>query len=100
MAVRALELNFYISFSGIVTFKNARQIQDAAQRLPADRLLVETDSPYLAPIPHRGKPNHPAWVRHVAEFVAQLRGESLEQIAAATTANYLRLFGAAGKEAA
>lgn len=100
MAARALELNFYISFSGIVTFKNARQIQDAAQRLPADRLLVETDSPYLAPIPHRGKPNHPAWVRHVAEFVAQLRGESLEQIAAATTANYLRLFGAAGKEAA
>lgn len=100
MAARALELNFYISFSGIVTFKNARPIQDAAQRLPADRLLVETDSPYLAPIPHRGKPNHPAWVRHVAEFVAQLRGESLEQIAAATTANYLRLFGAAGKEAA
>ena len=100
MAARALELNFYISFSGIVTFKNARQIQDAAQRLPADRLLVETDSPYLAPIPHRGKPNHPAWVRHVAEFVAQLRGESLEQVAETTTANYLRLFGAAGKEAA
>lgn len=99
MAVRALELNFYISFSGIVTFKNARPIQDAAQRLPADRLLVETDSPYLAPIPHRGKPNHPAWVRHVAECVAQLRGESLEQVAETTTANYLRLFGAAGREA-
>lgn len=92
MAVRALELNFYISFSGIVTFKSARQIQDAAQRMPADRLLVETDSPYLAPVPHRGKPNHPAWVRYVAEFVAQLRGESLEQVAMATTANYLRLF--------
>ena len=100
MAVRALELNFYISFSGIVTFKNARPIQDAAQRLPADRLLIETDAPYLAPIPHRGKPNHPAWVRHVAEFVAQLRGESLEQIAATTTANYLRLFGAVSREAA
>ncbi len=93
MAAQALELNFYISFSGIVTFKNARQIQDAAQRLPANRLLVETDSPYLAPIPHRGRPNHPAWVRHVAEFVAQLRGESLEQLAATTTANYFRLFG-------
>lgn len=98
MAARALELNFYISFSGIVTFKNARPIQDAAQRLPADRLLIETDAPYLAPIPHRGKPNQPAWVRQVAEFVAQLRGESLEQLAATTTANYLRLFGAAGGE--
>lgn len=92
MAAQAVELNFYISFSGIVTFKNARPIQDAARRMPADRLLVETDSPYLAPIPHRGKPNHPAWVRHVAEFVAQLRGESLEQVAAMTTANYFRLF--------
>ncbi len=99
MAARALELNFYISFSGIVTFKNARPIQDAAQRLPADRLLIETDAPYLAPIPHRGKPNQPAWVRQVAEFVAQLRGESLEQLAATTTANYLRLFGAACGEA-
>jgi TatD DNase family protein len=95
MAAQALELNFHISFSGIVTFKNARSIQDAARRMPADRLLVETDSPYLAPIPHRGRPNHPAWVRHVAEFVAQLRGESLEQIAVTTTANYLRLFGSA-----
>lgn len=93
MAERALELNFYISFSGIVTFKNAKAIQDVARRMPADRVLVETDSPYLAPVPHRGKPNHPAWVRHVAEFVARLRGETLEQVAAATTANYLRLFG-------
>lgn len=93
MAEQALELNFYVSFSGIVTFKNAKPIQDAARRMPVDRLLVETDSPYLAPIPHRGKPNQPAWVRHVAEFVAQLRGQSLEQIAAITTANYLRLFG-------
>lgn len=93
MAEQALELNFYVSFSGIVTFKNARMVQDAAQRMPADRLLVETDSPYLAPMPHRGQSNQPAWVRHVAEFVAQLRGESLEQVAAITTANYLRLFG-------
>lgn len=93
MAEQALELNFYVSFSGIVTFKNARMVQDAARRMPADRLLVETDSPYLAPMPHRGQSNQPAWVRHVAEFVAQLRGESLEQVAAITTANYLRLFG-------
>jgi len=92
MAARALELNFYVSFSGIVTFKNAKSIQDAARRMPADRLLVETDSPYLAPVPYRGKPNHPAWVRHVAECVAGLRGESLEQVAAMTTANYNRLF--------
>ncbi len=95
MAERALALNFHISFSGIVTFKNARQIQDVARRLPAERLLVETDSPYLAPVPHRGKPNQPAWVRHVAEFIAGLRGESLEQVAATTTANYGRLFGVA-----
>lgn len=93
MAKQALELGFYLSFSGIVTFKNAAQIQDVARRTPTDRLLVETDSPYLAPIPHRGKPNHPAWVRHVAEFIAQLRGESLESIAAVTSANYGRLFG-------
>lgn len=95
MAEQALALNFYISFSGIVTFKNAQQIQEVARRLPAERLLVETDAPYLAPIPHRGKPNQPAWVRHVAEFVAGLRGESLEQVAATTTANYGRLFGIA-----
>lgn len=93
MAERALALNFHISFSGIVTFRNAAAIQDAARRLPAGRLLVETDAPYLAPAPHRGKPNHPAWVRHVAEFVARLRGQSLEDVAAVTTANYLRLFG-------
>ena len=95
MAERALALGFHISFSGIVTFKNAQQIQDVARKTPADRMLVETDSPYLAPTPHRGKPNQPAWVRHVAEFVAQLRGESLEQVAAVTSANYGRLFGVA-----
>lgn len=99
MAERALELGFYISFSGIVTFRNAKPIQEAARRVPAGRLLVETDAPYLAPVPHRGKPNHPAWVRQVAEFVARLRGETLEQVAAATTANYLRLFGSSGEVA-
>ncbi|MCB1823696.1 MAG: TatD family hydrolase [Candidatus Competibacteraceae bacterium] len=95
MAEQALALNFHVSFSGIVTFKNAKQIQEVARRLPAERMLVETDSPYLAPVPHRGKPNQPAWVRHVAEFVAGLRGEPLEQVVATTTANYGRLFGVA-----
>ena len=76
-----------------LTFKNAKAIQDTARRVPAERLLVETDAPYLAPVPYRGKPNHPAWVRRVAEFVAQLRGETLEQIATVTTTNYRRLFG-------
>ena len=88
----ALDLGFYISFSGIVTFKNATAIQEAARYVPLDRLLVETDAPYLAPVPKRGKPNEPAYVRHTAAFVAQLRGDSLENITQATTANCLRLF--------
>jgi TatD DNase family protein len=92
MAQRAMELNFYISFSGIVTYKSARELQDIATRMPADRYLVETDSPYLAPVPHRGKPNQPAFVRHVAEYIAELRGESYEQVAAATTENFRTLF--------
>jgi TatD DNase family protein len=92
MAQRAMEMNFYISFSGIVTFKNARELQDIAVRMPSDRYLVETDSPYLAPVPHRGKPNQPAFVRHVAEFIADLRGESYEQVAATTTENFRTLF--------
>ena len=92
MAQRAMDLNFYISFSGIVTFKNARELQEIATRMPAERYLVETDSPYLAPVPHRGKPNQPAFVRHVAEFIAELRGESYEQVAAATTENFRTLF--------
>lgn len=91
----ALDLGFYISFSGIVTFKNATAIQEAARYVPLDRLLVETDSPYLAPVPKRGKPNEPAYVRHTATFVAQLRGDSLENIAQATTANCMRLFNLA-----
>ena len=92
MALRDMEINFYITFSGIVTFKNARELQDIAERMPSDRYLVETDSPYLAPVPHRGKPNQPAFVRHVAEFIADLRGESYEQVAATTTENFRTLF--------
>ena len=92
VAKLALDLGFYISFSGIVTFKNAQSIQEAAQYVPLDRMLVETDAPFLAPVPKRGKPNEPAYVRHTAEFIAQLRGDSLENIAAATTDNFFKLF--------
>lgn len=92
MAKAALDLGFYISLSGIVTFRNADALRDVAARVPADRLLVETDSPYLAPIPYRGKPNLPQYVREVAEFLAMLRGESFERFAEQTTANFRRLF--------
>jgi TatD DNase family protein len=92
----ALDLGFYISFSGIVTFKNAQALKDVARRIPLDRLLVETDSPYLAPVPFRGKTNHPALVRHVAEEVARLREIPPDDVAAATTSNFFRLFQAAG----
>jgi TatD DNase family protein len=92
MAQRAMDMNFYISFSGIVTFKSAQELQEIARRMPADRMLVETDSPYLAPVPHRGKPNHPAFVRHVAEFIAELRNEPFETVADVTTRNFKRLF--------
>lgn len=92
MAERAMDLNFHISFSGIVTFRNARELQEVARRLPAQRMLVETDSPYLAPVPHRGKPNHPALVRHVAEFIAGLRGEPYQYVAGVTTQNFIELF--------
>ena len=91
-AKAALDLGFYISFSGIVTFKNATAIQAACRYVPQERLLVETDAPYLAPVPKRGKTNEPAYVRHTAEFVAQLRGEPFEDIAAASTDNFYRLF--------
>lgn len=92
MAKEALDMGFYISFSGIVTFKNAKQLQEVAQKVPLDRILVETDSPYLAPVPFRGKPNYPAYVRNVAEFVAELRNESFEKIAEQTTHNFHQLF--------
>lgn len=93
MAKQALDLDFYISFSGIVTFKNATQLQEVAQKVPADRFLIETDCPYLAPVPHRGKQNEPSFVPHVAEFIANLRGEPVEQIAQLSTQNYFDLFG-------
>lgn len=93
VAKAALDLGFYISFSGIVTFKNAADIQEAAKYVPQDRILVETDAPFLAPVPKRGKPNEPAYVRYTAEFMAQLRGETLEQVAGYTTDNFYRLFG-------
>lgn len=88
----AIALGFYISISGIVTFKNARELQETAARLPIERLLIETDSPFLAPVPHRGKPCEPAFVADTAAFLANLRGESLEDLAAATSANFRQLF--------
>lgn len=87
-----LDLGFYISFSGIVTFRNADNLREVARYVPLDRLLVETDSPYLAPVPHRGKENQPAYVRDVAEYMAILKGISLETLAQATTQNFARLF--------
>ena len=95
VAEAALGLGFHISFSGIVTFKNALQIKEVASFVPLDRILVETDAPYLAPVPHRGKLNHPALVRHVAEEVARLKGIATDDLAQATTANFFRLFAAA-----
>ncbi len=88
----ALDLGFYISFSGIVSFRNAEDLRAVARRVPEDRLLVETDAPWLAPLPHRGRPNQPAWVRHVAECLADVRGVDVERLAAVTTANFHRLF--------
>ena len=92
VARAALDLGFHISFSGIVTFKNAVDLKDVSRRVPLDRMLIETDSPYLAPVPYRGKRNEPAFVRHVGEEIARLRNVPVETIAAATTANFFRLF--------
>jgi TatD DNase family protein len=99
-AEEALALGFYISLSGIVTFKNARDLQATAGTIPSDRLLVETDAPFLAPIPMRGKTCEPGFVAHTARFVASLRGEEFEALAATTTANFHRLFGKAQRGAA
>ncbi|MDH1728770.1 TatD family hydrolase [Pseudomonas sp. MDMC216] len=96
MAKAALDIGFYISLSGIVTFRNAEALRDVARQVPADRLLVETDSPYLAPVPHRGKPNLPQYVREVAEYLAVLRGVSYESLAEQTSSNFKRLFPLAG----
>jgi TatD DNase family protein len=91
----ALAMGFYISFSGIVTFKSAKALKEVARHVPLERLLIETDSPYLAPVPHRGQRNEPAFVRHVAEEIAALRGIGLEELAAASTRNFFTLFRAA-----
>lgn len=92
MAEQALDLGFYISFSGIVTFGNAQPLQAVAAKVPLERLLIETDSPYLAPVPHRGKPNEPRFVSHVAECIARLRGMEVAEVAAVTRGNFFRLF--------
>lgn len=92
VALEAIDLGFYISFSGIVTFKNAVMLKEVASQLPLDRILVETDSPYLAPIPYRGKINQPAYVKHVAEELSRIRNVPLAEIMEATTANFFRLF--------
>jgi TatD DNase family protein len=95
VAEAALAMGFYISFSGIVSFKSAKDLKEVARRVPLERMLIETDSPYLAPMPHRGKRNEPAYVRHVAEEIAGLRGIPLEQVGAATSKNFFDLFKAA-----
>ena len=95
LARKALDLGFYISISGIVTFKNARDLQEVAKTIPQDRLLVETDSPFLAPVPHRGQTCEPAFVADTAAFLSDLRDEPLDELAAATTSNFFRLFGKA-----
>ncbi|MEA3290888.1 MAG: TatD family hydrolase [Pseudomonadota bacterium] len=100
VARRALDIGFHISFSGILTFNNASAIQEVARKAPLDRILVETDAPYLAPAPKRGQTNEPAYVRHTAEFLAELRGMTLEQVAEATTDNFFRLFDGARRSAA
>ncbi|WP_118181250.1 TatD family hydrolase [Paraburkholderia phosphatilytica] len=92
VAERALEQDFHISLSGIVTFKNATDVQEVARRVPIDKLLIETDSPYLAPVPYRGKPNEPAYVSHVGRFIAQQRGLSDDELGVATSRNFFRLF--------
>ncbi|MDI6750770.1 MAG: TatD family hydrolase, partial [Rhodocyclaceae bacterium] len=97
IARAALDLGFYISFSGIVTFKNALELKEVAKMVPLDRMLVETDAPYLAPVPYRGKVNQPAYVRFVAEEIARLRGQDLDAICAATTENFFKLFSHASR---
>ncbi len=92
VADAAMEMNFYISFSGIVTFKNAKDLKEVAKTIPLERMLIETDSPYLAPAPFRGKMNQPGYVKHVAEHIAELRGISVEEVAHATSANFFKLF--------
>ncbi len=94
-AKRALNIGFYISFSGIVTFKNAKSLRDLAKKIPLEYLLIETDAPYLAPVPVRGKTNEPSYIKHTAELLAQIRNEPIEQLAATTTDNFFQLFSTA-----
>lgn len=96
MADAALEMGFHISFSGILTFKNAEDLRQVAARVPLDRCLIETDSPYLAPVPYRGKPNQPAYVPYVAAELARLKGCDVAQIARATSDNFEALFSRVG----
>lgn len=93
MAKQALDQGFYVSISGIVTFKNAANVRDVAAKVPADRLLIETDSPWLAPVPKRGKTNEPAYVAHTAEFLAELRQTPVATLRQETADNFVRLFG-------
>ena len=95
VALAAIEMGFYVSFSGIISFKSAQDLRDVAAQLPLERLLIETDSPYLAPVPYRGRTNSPAYVPHVASVLAQVKGVSVEELAAQTSANTRRLFGLA-----
>jgi TatD DNase family protein len=92
VAKQAIDLGFYISFSGIVTFKSAKDLQETCRQVPLERMLIETDSPYLAPMPHRGKTNEPAWVSHVAGYIADLKGVSVDAVAEHTTRNFFQCF--------
>ncbi len=96
-AEAAMEMGFYISFSGIVTFKNAQALKEVARRVPLERMLIETDAPYLAPVPYRGKTNQPAWVRHVAEEIARLKGIDVGEVGNITTRNFFKLFSYAAE---
>lgn len=96
VAEAAMDLGFHISFSGIVTFKNARALREVARKVPLERMLIETDSPYLAPVPYRGKPNQPGWVKYVAEEIARLRDVPFTQVAKTTSDNFYRLFNIQG----
>src|SRR5207245_10616708 len=96
LAKNALDLGFYLSFSGVITFQNATMLRDIVKTVPLDRTLVETDSPYLAPVPHRGKRNEPAYVRHVAEKIAEIHGLSVKDVEEATTQNATRLSSVRG----
>ena len=92
MAEAAIALGFYISISGIVTFKSAQALQEVVKKIPLEKLLIETDSPWLAPVPYRGKQNQPGYVREVGEFIAELKGVPVEELARITTDNFYRLF--------